>query len=355
MSNAVIVHGINTVRDIYRNGITHQYEVDKFQLLFRQICDRTTQWKFNPHRMYTDIEAKVGIKYRNKFGVFSCKYATNHKELVVKEKTVNVPKEDLAGRDDMFRQNFFECYFVDKLCTRSHPNIVKVVNMWAAEKVCKIYIEFEPAGEGLDVYIHRVHNNVPIVLARRLIKHALSALSYCHANRIIHCDVSDKNFLIDQRNVLRLCDFDMARHVFDGDRVAFDESHQANDMRLRPAEVLLFHPFIGPGVDIFALACVIVRMVGNDAEAFEDFDATAQLVNIQRFSGPLTAEMANAGGNKDIAIDSVTSVKVDGLRAVFPELPTCATLIDLLNRMFDIDQNTRVSAAMALTHPFFFV
>lgn len=332
-----------------KNELTGQTEIEVFHHLFVRTCTDTRTRRFHYKRAYSNIENLSESRYANKFNVFTCNPPFSSHRIVVKLKKVAA---DARDTDDHFRRLFFECYFNDKLCKGQHPNIVRVLNMWAVERFHEIYIEFEHGGQNLELFARERRHDIEPVLAKRLIKHALSALAYCHGQRVIHCDVSEKNFVINDKQVLKLCDFDMAREVNANGVIDYD--YNTNDARRQSPELIMQLPTMGYGVDIHAMACVIIMLIGRDDTLFESRDFIAQLLFMQSFTGPIPKDMADLSRNKDIDWAAMGRVQIKNVAAVFTGLPSDPMLFDLLGRMFDVNQYIRISAAMALQHPFFY-
>lgn len=347
-NNLAIVTTIKPEVGIVKNELTGQVEIEGFHQLFVKTCNETRTRRFHWKRAYSNIETMNESKHASKFTVITCTPPFSATRIVVKIKRVPDNSED---KDGDFRLYFYECYFNDKLCKGQHPNVVRVLNMWAHEPFREIYIEFEHGGLNLERFILDRSNDVNATTAKRIIKHALSALAYCHSHQVIHSDVSEKNFVINDRQEVKLCDFDMAQET--GPSGIIEYNNHTSDVRRRAPELVMQLPFMGYGVDIFAMACVIIMMMGRDNELFETRECMSQLIHIQTFAGPIPKEMAEQARNTRIEWAVMSRVQIKNVTTVFTNLPRDPLLHDLLARMFDVNQHTRISAAMALQHPYF--
>ncbi|KAI9791086.1 MAG: hypothetical protein M1816_004317 [Peltula sp. TS41687] len=69
------------------------------------------------------------------------------------------------------------------------------VRLASAEHMCFVYL---PMAEGLDIYQKRFPKwRVPQPVMKRIARQVLLALDYAHSCDVIHCDVGEKNILLD--------------------------------------------------------------------------------------------------------------------------------------------------------------
>lgn len=86
----------------------------------------------------------------------------------------------------------------------------------------------------------------------------LSGLLMCHSNRIIHRDLKPQNILIDDRGVVKIADFGLAR----GFTVPFPElTHEVVTLWYRAPEILLGQASYTPSVDIWSVGCIYAEML----------------------------------------------------------------------------------------------
>jgi hypothetical protein len=90
-----------------------------------------------------------------------------------------------------------------------HPNIVSLLGTQRNGNKLNILMEYVP-GKSLDSLLEKFGGFSEKVI-RSYTKQLLEALSYCHANRVVHRDIKGKNILIDTKGNLKLADFGSAK------------------------------------------------------------------------------------------------------------------------------------------------
>jgi eukaryotic-like serine/threonine-protein kinase len=87
-----------------------------------------------------------------------------------------------------------------------HPNILPLKN---AQFIDEYFVIVTPWG--LMTLDERLHRRLPFDTAMDYAGQMLSAVSYAHSQRIIHCDIKPDNFILFEGNRLRLTDFGVAK------------------------------------------------------------------------------------------------------------------------------------------------
>lgn len=93
-----------------------------------------------------------------------------------------------------------------------HPNIVKMYEEYEDHKYLYIVTELIKGGELFDELIRR--KKFTEKDCKRIVKQLLEALSYCHANNIVHKDMKPENILLENKNdieSIKLIDFGTAQ------------------------------------------------------------------------------------------------------------------------------------------------
>ena len=163
----------------------------------------------------------------------------------------------------------------------------------------------------------------------------------------MHRDLKPHNILIDGNQVLKLCDFGLARSYWSTEE---KYTHEIITLWYRPPEIILGAEEYKESVDIWSVGCIFAEMAIRKP-LFKGDSEISQLFKIFQFHGTPT--------EKDWP--GVTKLK-DYLPA-FPKFkPTpipelnidmCPLGRNLLMRLIAIDPAKRIPARQALKHVFF--
>jgi len=140
-----------------------------------------------------------------------------------------------------------------------HPNIVSLLGTQRSGNKLNILMEFVP-GKSLDSLLEKFGAFSEKVIRSYTVQ-LLSALAYCHANRVVHRDIKGKNILIDTKGNLKLADFGSAKR-FDNALSKDAPSVSYNYTPLWTAPEVLVGNYDSK-VDIWSLGCVLIEMASG--------------------------------------------------------------------------------------------
>ena len=113
-----------------------------------------------------------------------------------------------GGRPDAPEQAARSLREIQLQASLSHPNIAAVHNaFWAGEDLVLVMELID----GCSLRSVLEHQRLPLATALNYACQALSALSYAHANGVIHRDISPANMMIGPSGVLKVTDFGLAK------------------------------------------------------------------------------------------------------------------------------------------------
>ncbi|XP_023368113.1 serine/threonine-protein kinase DCLK3 [Otolemur garnettii] len=120
-----------------------------------------------------------------------------------------IDKARLKGKEDMVDS---EILIIQSL---SHPNIVKLHEVYETDSEIYLILEYVPGGDLFDALIESV--KFPEPDAALMIMDLCKALVHMHDKSIVHRDLKPENLLVqrneDKSTTLKLADFGLAKHV----------------------------------------------------------------------------------------------------------------------------------------------
>ncbi|XP_072035450.1 uncharacterized protein [Amphiura filiformis] len=101
---------------------------------------------------------------------------------------------------------------VEILAKLSHPHVVRLIGFYRNGPVKIILLEYATRGS-LYNYLSNDSKPLPDDLQRKWIREAALGIQYLHANKCLHRDIKANNCLLFEDNILKLCDFGLARET----------------------------------------------------------------------------------------------------------------------------------------------
>ncbi|KAG6227084.1 serine/threonine protein kinase, CMGC, CDC2/CDK sub [Claviceps purpurea] len=189
-------------------------------------------------------------------------------------------------------------------------------------------------------------------------KQLLEGLCYLHDNHILHRDMKAANLLIDNRGILQIADFGLARH-YDGPtpragRAMGEGKRDYTGLVVtrwyRPPELLLQLRQYTPAIDVWGVGCVFGEMlVGKPILAGES--DVHQLELIWDLVGSPNDDTMPGWRQLPGGEHLSPRTRPGNLSSRFREYGSGA--ISLLKELLRLDWRTRINAVDALEHPYF--
>lgn len=155
----------------------------------------------------------------------------------------------------------------------SCPNIVNLYDYFTFENQFIFILEYCKKGS-LSQTIQK--SKLPTNLILKYVRDAINAINYLHERNIAHHDIKPANFLIDDYNRLKLCDFGLSYTYSDKMTRRFGGTNSFN-----PPEVIKLQPYDPFKADIWALGCTIYCMATGELPFIGDTknDTSLQIIN----------------------------------------------------------------------------
>ncbi|KAM9073416.1 mitogen-activated protein kinase 12 isoform 3-T3 [Megaptera novaeangliae] len=179
-----------------------------------------------------------------------------------------------------------------------------------------------------------------------LVYQMLKGLKYIHAAGIIHRDLKPGNLAVNEDCELKILDFGLARQA-DSEMTGYVVTRW-----YRAPEVILNWMHYTQTVDIWSVGCIMAEMITGKT-LFKGSDHLDQLKEIMKVTGTPPPEF----------VQRLQSAEAQNYMKGLPELEkkdfasiltnASPLAVNLLEKMLVLDAERRVTAAKALTHPYF--
>ena len=225
-----------------------------------------------------------------------------------------------------------------------HPNIVTLQSVIYTDR--SLDLIFELLCCDLRKYIESIAVPVPEAMIKKFLIQTLTALHFCHSNRVIHRDLKPQNLLIDQNFNIKIADFGLARSFQIPIR---PYTPCVQTLWYRAPEVLLGAKNYTTAIDIWSVGCILLEMFST----YPPFTGTTERDVIYSIFQKLGTP------NEDVW-PGVTAF--DYFCHDFPEWTKVNMLdiyagmscdgFDLVMKMITMNPEKRISAYEALNHVF---
>ncbi|KAE9616335.1 putative protein-serine/threonine kinase CMGC-CDK-Pl family [Lupinus albus] len=257
-----------------------------------------------------------------------------------------------ALREVSLLQLLSQSIYIVRLLSVEHIDKVPKASAPSAQTKPILYLVFEYLDTDLKKFIdsHRKGPNprpLPPSLIQSFLFQLCKGVAHCHSHGVLHRDLKPQNLLLDQqKGILKIADLGLGR-AFTVPLKSY--THEIVTLWYRAPEVLLGCTHYSTGVDMWSVGCIFAEMVRRQA-LFPGDSEFQQLLSIFKILGTPTEEQW----------PGVTSLRdwhvyprwePQNLARAVPSLGPDG--VDLLTKMLKYNPSERISAKVALDHPYF--
>nr|XP_029521268.1 mitogen-activated protein kinase 15-like [Oncorhynchus nerka] len=299
----------------------------------------------------TEVEDHISMKYeiqrrlgKGAYGIVWKAVDRQTGEVVAVKKIFDA----FRNRTDAQR-TFREIMFLQEF--GDHANIIKLLNVIRAQNDNDIYLVFEYMDTDLHAVIKK--GNLLKDIHKRYVMHQLlKATKYMHSGNVIHRDQKPSNILLDTDCFVKLCDFGLARSLY---QIQEDAGNPALTEYVatrwyRPPEILLGSSRYTKGVDMWSIGCILGEMLLGKPL----FPGTSTINQIEK----IMSAIPHPSPEDVLSIRSEYGASVIQRMLLRPQVPLEDLLqpsvppdaLDLVCRLLVFNPDKRLTAEQALQH-----
>ncbi|XP_072886572.1 mitogen-activated protein kinase 12-like [Hemitrygon akajei] len=228
----------------------------------------------------------------------------------------------------------------------NHENVIGLIDVFTPAVTLDEFQDFYLVMPFMDADLSQIMGKLTEDRIQYLLYQILKGLNYIHSTGIIHRDLKPGNVAINKNCELKIIDFGLARHT-DSKMTGYVVTRW-----YRAPEVILNWRHYTQTVDIWSVGCIFAEMF-NGKILFKGNDYLDQLAKIMKITGTPGTDFIQKLESVEAQeyIRTQPYIKKKDLSSLFPNSSPSA--LDLLEKMLVLDADKRLSAAEALSHPYF--
>ncbi|KAJ3719736.1 kinase-like domain-containing protein [Lentinula raphanica] len=239
---------------------------------------------------------------------------------------------------------------INALIACRHENVVGIREVVVGDTLTQVFIVMDFIEHDLKSLLTLMPSPFLQSEVKTLMIQLLSAVKHCHANWILHRDLKTSNLLMNNRGIMKVADFGLARRY--GDPVGVGGMTQlVVTLWYRAPEILLGAESYTTAVDLWSVGCIFAELLLKEP-LFQAKNELELISMIFKLLGPPSS--SSWPGYSSLPLSktiTLPSPHPHQFRQKFQYMTTAG--IDLLMSLLTYDPDQRISAEEALEHPYF--
>ncbi|CAK9013951.1 unnamed protein product [Durusdinium trenchii] len=229
-----------------------------------------------------------------------------------------------------------------------HPNIVELQEVACGRQPGSVFLVFEYCEHDVGALLDLMERPFSQPEVKCLTLQLLKAVECLHKASVIHRDIKLSNMLLNNKGVLKLADFGLAREFVDGQSPI---TQNVVTLWYRAPELLLGAKRYTMAVDMWSVGCNFGELLLKRPLLPGKCEEHQLQLTCELLGTPSPRIWPGVERFPHYAVFKLPENAFNNLGLKFPDLPD--SCLDLLNRLLTFDPEKRASASSGLQHQWF--
>lgn len=270
---------------------------------------------------------------------------------------INVALKIIINTPQMHEQGQVEATVLKKLTEEDKQNRSCCMHVYESftfrNHICIVY---EILGKSLFAFHKSINfQPYPVEILKKVVRDVLSGLLFIHLHQFVHADIKPENILFDPAALSHVKLIDFGSSCVAGKPIF----NYIQSRYYRAPEIMLGLKYSTP-IDLWSLGCIIAELMAGKP-IFQGRNEFEQLHFYAKIIEPIPITLAKQSPRRNkYFVEGNNLIPLQGIKINVPDIPNKLQyltnikdpqLMDLLRRLLTIDPAKRISASLALQHP----